>query len=106
MLSSELELGIGNTCFKKKGINKLTWHRNDNGRLLEIAMMDYVLVEKSVMGMLVDVHVARGPGGRVSDHFLEVAKVKGGGVGFGRKKEQVQYYEIIKVSELSKKEKE
>ena len=39
-------------------------------------MMDYLLVEKSVLGGLVDVHVARGAGGRVSDHFLDVAKVK------------------------------
>ena len=42
-------------------------------------MTDYVLVEKSVLGRLVDVHVARGAkGGGLSDHFLEVAKVKRG----------------------------
>ena len=47
-------------------------------RLVERAMMDYVLVEKSVLGRLVYVHVARGAGGGVSDHFLVVAKMKGG----------------------------
>ena len=42
-------------------------------------MMDYVLVEKRVLGRLVDVHVAKGAGGGLSDHFLVVAKVKEGG---------------------------
>ena len=66
------------STFRKKGINKFTWQRIGNGRLVERAMMDHVLVEKSVLGRLVDVHVARGAGGGVSDHILVVAKVKGG----------------------------
>ena len=41
----------------------------------------------------------------MSDHFLVVAKVKGG-VEFRRKKEQVQCREVVKVSELSKRGKE
>ena len=41
-------------------------------------MIDYVLVEKSVLGRLVDVHVARGAGGGLSDHFLVLVKVGGG----------------------------
>ena len=72
-------MGIENTYFKKKGINKFTWQRIDNGRLVKRAMMDCVLAEKSVLGRLVDVHVARGAGGGLSDHFLKIAKVKGGG---------------------------
>ena len=40
-------------------------------------MMDYVLVEKSVLGRLVDMHVAKGAGGGMSFHFLVVAKGKG-----------------------------
>ena len=58
--------------------------------------MDYVLVEKSVLGRFVDVHVAWGAVGGLSDHFLVVAKVKGGGVGFRRRMEQVQCREVIK----------
>ena len=64
--------------------------------------MDYVLVEKRDLGRLVDVHIARGAGGGVSDHFLVVAKVKGG-VEFRRRKKQVQCREVIKVIELSKR---
>ena len=39
--------------------------------------MDYVIVEKSVLVRLVDVHVPRGVGGGVSDHFLVEVKMKG-----------------------------
>ena len=81
-MCSELELGIGNTYFEKKGINKFTWQRIDNGRVVLRAMVDYVLVEKSILGSLVDVHVARGAGGGLSDHFLVVAKVKWGPTSF------------------------
>ena len=35
--------------------------------------LHYVVVEKSGVGGLVDVHVPKGAGGRVSDHFLVVA---------------------------------
>ena len=52
-MCSEMELEAGNTFFRKKGINKFTWQRTDNGRLVERAMMDYVLVEKCVLGRLV-----------------------------------------------------
>ena len=76
-MCAEMELMVGNTLFRKKGINKFTWQRIDNGILIERAMMDYVLVEKSVLGRLVDVHVARGAGRGVSHHILVVAKVKG-----------------------------
>ena len=68
-------------------------------------MLDNVLVEKSVVGRMVDVHVVRGAGGGVSDHFVVVAKVKWG-VDFKRRKEQGQWREVIKVSELSRRGKE
>ena len=48
-MCSELELVVENTYFRKKGINKYTWQRIDNGRLVESAMMDCELVEKSVL---------------------------------------------------------
>ena len=74
----EMELVVGNMLFRKKRINKFTWQRIDKGRLVERAMMHYVLVEKNVLGRLVDLHVAREFGGGVSDHFFVVTKVKGG----------------------------
>ena len=40
-------------------------------------MKDYVIVEKSAQGKLMDVHVPKRAGGGVSDHFLVEAKVKG-----------------------------
>ena len=39
-----------------------------------------MVVENSVLGKLMNAHVARGAGGGVSDRFLVVARVKGGGV--------------------------
>ena len=106
-LCSHLELVIGNTYFRNEGINMFTWQRVDNGRLIERAMMDYVLVEKSALSRLVDVHVARGAGGGVADNFLVVANVKGFFlVGFKRRKEQVQCKKVTKVSELNKRVKE
>ena len=48
----EQELAIGNSFFKKKGINKYTWIR-----VIERALMDYVLITKRMVGRLKDVHV-------------------------------------------------
>ena len=45
-MCAEMELVVENMFFRKKGINKFTWQRIDNGRLVERAIMDYVLVEK------------------------------------------------------------
>ena len=52
-------------------------------------MIDFVLLENRVLGWFVDVHVAMGAGGGVSDHFLVVAKVKEG-IDFRGREEQVQ----------------
>ena len=47
-MCAEQELAIGNSFFKKKGINKYTWIRVANGRVIERALMDYVLMFKSI----------------------------------------------------------
>ena len=70
----EQELVIGNSFIKKKGINKYTWIRVANGRLIERALMDYVLI-KRMIGRLKDVHVFRGVAAGMSDHFLVEAEV-------------------------------
>ena len=62
------------------------------------------MVEKSALDRLVDVNKPRGAGGRVSDHFLVVAKVKCK-VGFRIWKEQVQSKKVVKVSEKEYTEK-
>ena len=99
----EQELVIGNSFFKKKGINKYTWIRVANGRVIERALMDYVLITKRMVGRLKDVHVFRGVAAGMSDHFLvkaEVVVAKEWGnrvVGCRR--------EVVKVEELKKTEK-
>ena len=95
-MCSEMELVIRNTFFRKKGINVFTWQRIDNGRLVERAMRDYVLVEKNDLGRLVDVLVARGAEGGVSDYLLVVAKVRGG-IDFRRRREQ-EYAEKVRMA--------
>ena len=71
----EQELAIRNSFFKKKGINKYTWIRVANGRVIERALMDYVLITRRMVGRLKDVHVFRGVAAGMSDHFLVEAKV-------------------------------
>ena len=94
---------IGNSFFKKKGINKYTWIRVANGRVIERALMDYLLITKRMVGRLKDVHVFRGVAAGMSDHFLveaEVVVAKEWGnrvVGCRR--------EVVKVEELKKTEK-
>ena len=46
-----------------------------NGRVIERALMDYVLITKRMVGRLKDVHVFRGVAAGMSDHFLVEAKV-------------------------------
>lgn len=69
-LCMEKELVIGNSFFKKKLINKYTWIRVANGRVVERALTDYVLISKRVFCRLKDVHVHRGMAAGMSDHFL------------------------------------
>ena len=71
----EQELVIGNSFFKKKWINKYTWIRMANGRVIERAFMYYVLITKRMIGRLKDVHVFRGVASGMPDHFLVEAKV-------------------------------
>ena len=74
------------------------------GRMVERALMDYVLVPKRMLGRLLDVHVFRGEAGGMSDHYLvqgklKVAGVRGRGGAGGRERE------VLKLSELENVEK-
>ena len=66
----EQDLVIGNTLFKKKKKNKFTWARVDRGKVVDRALMDYVIVSRKIVGRLRDVHVYRGEAGGISDHYL------------------------------------
>ena len=59
------ELAIGNTFFKKKK-TKHPWGRVVRGKMVEKALMDYVIVRKRSLGRLRDVHVYRGYFGPLS----------------------------------------
>ena len=45
------------------------------GEVVEKALMDYVLIERRMIGRLKDVHVYRGVAAGMSDHYLVEAKV-------------------------------
>ena len=103
----EQELAIGNSFFKKKGINKYTWIRVANGRVIERTLMDYVLITKRMVGRLKDLHVFRGVAAGMSDRFLVEAKVEAKEwgnrlVGCRREVLKVEELEVVKVEELEK----
>ena len=95
----ERELVIGNTWFSKKDIHKYTWVRVANGRIIERALMDYVLVHKSVSERMLDVNVLRGESGGISDHYLVEGRLRVGGR--WRKRRRVEGKQVLKVSVLN-----
>ena len=104
-LCLERELIIGNTWYKKKNINKYTWERVVRGCVEEKALMDYVIVSKNAWNRLRDVHVYRGEAQGVSDHFLVEGRVRAGGR-WRRGRGANEGRKVVKVKELTKKEKE
>ena len=100
----EKELAVGNSFFRKRNVNKYTWMRVVGGRVVERALMDYILISKRMVGRVKDVHVFRGVASAImSDHFLVegkviVAKEWGNRIEGCRR-------EIVKVDELKKPEK-
>ena len=75
-----------------------------NGRVIERALMDYVLITKIMVDRLKVVHVFRGVAAGMSDHFLVEAEVvvakewENRVLGCRR--------EVVKVEELKKKNRE
>ena len=65
----ERKLVVGNPLLKKKDIHKYTWIRQANGRILDRAMMDYVVVSRNVIVQFLDMRVLRGEGSGMSNHF-------------------------------------
>ena len=61
-MCAEQELVVGNSWFKKNYVNKYTWLRMAEGRVVDKALMDYVLLPRPMLGRLLDVKVWRGEG--------------------------------------------
>ena len=69
-MCAEQDLVVGNSWFKKNYVYKYTWWRMVEGRAVDKALMDYVLLTRRMLGRLLDVKVWRGEGGGLSDHFF------------------------------------
>ena len=69
-MCAEQELVVGNRWFKKNDVYKYTWLRIAEGRVVDKALMDHVLLPRRMLGRLVDVKLCRGERGGLSDHFL------------------------------------
>ena len=101
----EQELAIGNSMFKKKDIKKFTWTRVVGGRVVERALMDYVLVKWDDICRLLDVEVFRGEARGISDHYLVEAKLRVRG-GWWKKGEKVKGREEVRTYELRKSDRQ
>ena len=55
-------LVVGNSCFKKNNGYKYMWLRMAEGRMVDKALIDYVLLPRRMLGRLLDVKVWRGGG--------------------------------------------
>ena len=64
-MCAEQELVVGNSWFKKNDVYKYTWLRISEGRVVDKALMDYVLLPRRMLGRLLDVSVERRRGGIV-----------------------------------------
>lgn len=74
-MCDDQELVVGNTLFEKKEVNRYTWIRKVEGRVIDWALVDYVLISKSVHGRLLNVNV-RGKGEGISDHCMVEATLR------------------------------
>ena len=49
-ICAEQELAVGNSWFKKNDVYKYTWLRMAEGRVVDMALMDYVLLPRRMLG--------------------------------------------------------
>ena len=98
------ELMIANTVFQKRYKHKYTWERVVDGRVVDRALMDYVVVSRSKIGRVKDVHVRRGESGGISDHFLVEGKLRV--EDRWRRRKRTEGREVLRVNTLNEKEKE
>ena len=69
-MCAEQEFVVGNSWFKENDVYKFTWLRMAEGRVVDKALMDYVLLPRRMLGRLLDLKVWRGEEGGLSDHFF------------------------------------
>ena len=62
-MRAEQEFVVGNSWFKKNYVYKHTWLRMAEGRVVDKALMDYVLLPRRMLGRLLGVNVWRGEWG-------------------------------------------
>ena len=95
---------MGNSWFKKKHVYKYTWFRMAEGRVVDRALVDYMLLPKRMLGRLLDVRVRRG-GSHHFHYFLVEVRLKlvGGWRSAGRL-EGVR--NVLTVSEMNNRIKE
>ena len=63
LMCAEQELVVGNSSFKKNDVYKYTWLREAEGRVVDKALMEYVLLPRRMLGRPLDVKVWRGERG-------------------------------------------
>ena len=61
-MCAEEEFVVGNSWLKKNYVYKYTWLRMAEGRVVDNALMDYVLLPRRMLGRLIDMKVRRGEG--------------------------------------------
>ena len=102
-MCAEQELVVGNSWFKKN-VYKHTWVRMAEGRVVDKALMDYVLLPRRMFGKLLDVKVWTVERGDCRPFLVEARlKLVGGWRSAGRM-EGVR--NVLKVSELNDSVKE
>ena len=75
-MCAEQEFVVGNSWFKKNNVYKYTWLRMAEGRVVDKALIYYMLLPRRMLGRLLDVKVWRAEGGGMCDHFLVEARLK------------------------------
>ena len=56
-MCADQELVVGNSWFKKNYVYKYTWLRIAEGRVAYKVLIDYVLLRRRMLGILIDVKV-------------------------------------------------
>ena len=56
-MCAEQDLVVGNSWFKKNDVYKYMWLSLAEGRVVDKALMDYVLLPRRMLGSLLDVKV-------------------------------------------------
>ena len=67
---------MGNSWFKNNDVCNYTWLKMPKGRVVDKALLDYVLFPKRMLLRLVDVKVRRGKGGGMFNILLVGARLK------------------------------